>query len=224
MARAGPAQVAVGGEPIALLALAGPGRVMTRPPCCAARQGAAGLRPGGGFGPGRPSWIRRRRAPSRRARHRCHRGRRSRGRNGYEPDGPAGSAVWPAAATTADRGRCRAGTGAGGGAVALAAAAPSQAEPGRRPASPLPCCRRCRWRSRWRPLWVLAVVVAASLAEITEGSGLFGLAAVALYSVAAYCRGGRRPGRASPPGPSWPGRCARRRRPGRPPGSWSRSA
>ena len=42
---------------------------------------------------------------------------------------------------------------------------------------------------RWRPIWVLAVVVAASLAaEITgEGSGLGLAAAVALYSVAAYC-------------------------------------
>ena len=77
------------------------------------------------------------------------------------------------------------------GAVALAAAGPSQVEPGRAAGiavallQTLPLAFR-----RWRPVWVLAVVVAATLvAEIArEGSGLFGLAAaVALYSVAAYC-------------------------------------
>ncbi len=63
--------------------------------------------------------------------------------NGSEPDGPAGSAVSPAVAAVAPhRGRCRAGTGAGGH---------GRGGPGRpvragRPASPLPCCRRCRWR------------------------------------------------------------------------------
>ena len=96
------------------------------------------------------------------------------------------------------------------GAVALAAAAPSEAEPywaaGIAVAllQTLPLAFR-----RWRPLWVLAVVVAATLgAEIArEGSGLFGLAAaVALYWWPRTARGGRRPGRASPPGPSWPGR------------------
>ena len=77
------------------------------------------------------------------------------------------------------------------GAVALVAAAPSQAEPDRAAGiavallQTLPLAFR-----RWRPAWVLAVVVAATLgAEIArDGSGLFGLAAaVALYSVAAYC-------------------------------------
>ena len=85
---------------------------------------------------------------------------------------------------------------AGDAALALALAAVAVAEPGRpvragRPASPLPCCRRCRWRcGGGARSWVLAVVAAATLvtAIARDGGGLSPVCVlVALYSVAAHC-------------------------------------
>src|SRR6185312_5605421 len=75
------------------------------------------------------------------------------------------------------------------GAVALVAAAPSMAEPDRAAGIAVALLQTLPFR-RWRPAWVLAVVVAGPLAAAIGGEGgdPFGLAAaVALYSVAAYC-------------------------------------
>ena len=70
---------------------------------------------------------------------------------------------------------------------------------------------------RWRPVCVLAMVVAATLGTAiaaTRGTAIAGTPTL-LSRFACWWRctrwpraagGGRRPGRASPPGPSWPGR------------------
>ena len=150
-------------------------------------------------------------------------------RNGYEPDGPAGSAVWPAAATpAAHRGRCRAGTGAGGRGRGPGG---GRSEPGR--AGPGGRDRRC-------PAADAAAGVPAVAPGLGAGRGGRGHAwprrsperAVVLGWRRRWrctrwprtARGGRRPGRASPPGPSWPGRLCATAAVRAAPRSWSRSA
>ena len=136
-------------------------------------------------------------------------------RNGYEPDGPAGSAVWPAAATpAAHRGRCRAGTGAGG-----RGRGPGGGRSERGRSGPGGRHRRCAAADAAAGVPAVAPALGAGRGGRGQRWPRRSPERAVVFSGwrrrwrctrwPRTARGGRRPGRASPPGPSWPGRlCA----------------